>query len=461
MASPVATAAGRVIDRQANGEAAGEGHLGDSGELKRGSDQGFAGLSTHMRQVQRPAVLPCLSSRTLPHPSFYSLYVAMGSVHGARNRSGHPNRQPVPAMCPADFYYTDPMLPPGSRICNTMSQLEVLECCQLNTPPPIMSACQAPPPGPNPFSSTPHPVRQLGQPTWDRKWRPRETPQSVGSRRIGIVQLNPEEDQAVTSLLRLHYDQFPVERNAGEPVLSPLQDKIPLGDSTVYPDSECGANDLPRTPTDATLFPAAESCTSGGHSEEEMEAVHALLELEGRGLCYPLEEGPGRSAPESPEEFGDGDTSEPGNGESIFFAAHLPREPDSLPAGCPELEDWPVTSDQLAAGVWGSLGRESGDASQPDPSLSLALDGRAGAGEGDVVKERSKVASVAGVQPAQCQPVLESLPGLQPYQVEGLTAGEGWNEREEEFRGLEGGRSQALPDLCLFSDWQGSLGQTV
>nr|XP_015196199.1 PREDICTED: histone deacetylase complex subunit SAP25 isoform X5 [Lepisosteus oculatus] len=124
MASPVATAAGRVIDRQANGEAAGEGHLGDSGELKRGSDQGFAGLSTHMRQVQRPAVLPCLSSRTLPHPSFYSLYVAMGSVHGARNRSGHPNRQPVPAMCPADFYYTDPMLPPGSRICNTMSQLE-------------------------------------------------------------------------------------------------------------------------------------------------------------------------------------------------------------------------------------------------------------------------------------------------------------------------------------------------
>lgn len=78
--------------------------------------------------------------------------------------------------------------------------LQVLDCFQLNTPPPVMTVCPAPPNCPDPFRSGPHPHRDLGSsvcrmPSNCLHLQPSHV----------VVQLTQEEDQAITNLLKLHY----------------------------------------------------------------------------------------------------------------------------------------------------------------------------------------------------------------------------------------------------------------
>ncbi|KAL4631471.1 hypothetical protein GN956_G15512 [Arapaima gigas] len=162
-------------------------------------------------QIKTPQgpVLPNFSSRTLHHPSFQSFYVAVGSVQCSREALRQ--RQvgfPVPAMIPSDYFYVDPAQAPGQRISNSVSQLEVFECCQLNTPRPIMSTGVAPSFHTDPFRREPHLVRDLGSQTrsWDPTCPPTPSASPLALReRIEVIQLSMEEDQAITNLLKLHY----------------------------------------------------------------------------------------------------------------------------------------------------------------------------------------------------------------------------------------------------------------
>ncbi|XP_015234981.1 PREDICTED: uncharacterized protein LOC107087757 [Cyprinodon variegatus] len=104
-------------------------------------------------------------------------------------------------MCPEELFYTDPTLPCGKRIYN---EKVVFKCTQLNTPPPIMSACVAPPNHPDPFRAGPHPIYNLGTPDWSTgSIRPRVQPRFV------IIQLSQQEDQVITDLLTLHHQEAP------------------------------------------------------------------------------------------------------------------------------------------------------------------------------------------------------------------------------------------------------------
>ncbi|XP_034712266.1 uncharacterized protein LOC117934597 isoform X2 [Etheostoma cragini] len=142
-------------------------------------------------RCMRPTVPP-LSNRTLHHPSFLPVYMATESHHHTdwNNQTVHP-------IIPAEFFYTDPTTSCGRRIPNKVS-----DCFQLNTPPPVMSACPAPPTRPDPFRSEAHPTRDLGSLTLKRKTiHPPVQPSRV------ILQLTQEEDQAITNLLKLHHQQ--------------------------------------------------------------------------------------------------------------------------------------------------------------------------------------------------------------------------------------------------------------
>lgn len=86
-----------------------------------------------------------------------------------------------------------------------MSLLQVLECLQLNTPPPVMSSCIAPPVCPDPFRSAPHHSRDLGSPTL--KVNPLLPPVQLCQ---VVIQLTQEEDQAITNLLKLHHKEPPL-----------------------------------------------------------------------------------------------------------------------------------------------------------------------------------------------------------------------------------------------------------
>ncbi|XP_063757359.1 histone deacetylase complex subunit SAP25-like [Eleginops maclovinus] len=108
--------------------------------------------------LQRPRqhTLPPFSNRTLNHPSFMPVYMAAGLAHqdGDCSQTVHP-------LGPEDFFYSDPNVTCG-RIPNVVSDLKVFECFKLNTPPPLMSACPAPPPCPDPFRFGTNPTRNLG-----------------------------------------------------------------------------------------------------------------------------------------------------------------------------------------------------------------------------------------------------------------------------------------------------------
>ncbi|KAG8006157.1 hypothetical protein GBF38_005335 [Nibea albiflora] len=96
------------------------------------------------RSKQRATTtLPPISNRTLHHPSFMPLYVASDFVHHHNLRTVHP-------IIPAEFFYTDPTASSERRIPNLVTEL-----------------------GPNQV----------------------------------VLQLSQEEDQAITNLLKLHYQQ--------------------------------------------------------------------------------------------------------------------------------------------------------------------------------------------------------------------------------------------------------------
>ncbi|XP_023688295.2 uncharacterized protein [Paramormyrops kingsleyae] len=157
----------------------------------------------------RPLVFPDASSRTLQHPSFVSLYMAVGSMQcGWRARS---RSFPAPAMIPSDFFYNDPLQAPGHRIPNNVAQLEVFECCQLNTPAPIMSASITPPIRADPFRTEPRLIRDLGSQVWawDHLCAPQTSTLGPTLRpRREVIQLSAEEDQAITNLLKLRHDSI-------------------------------------------------------------------------------------------------------------------------------------------------------------------------------------------------------------------------------------------------------------
>ncbi|XP_008281069.1 zona pellucida protein AX 4 [Stegastes partitus] len=156
------------------------------------------------RYIKTPTktVLPSISNRTLRHPSFLPLYAAAGFTHQRQSdiHTIHP-------LIPAEIFYTDPGLPRGRRIPNLPSGLRVFDCSRLNTPPPIMSACPVPPNRPDPFRSGPHPTRDLGSSTW-RIHSTDSLPRRV------VIQLTQEEDQAITNLLKLHYQESPQREEA-------------------------------------------------------------------------------------------------------------------------------------------------------------------------------------------------------------------------------------------------------
>ncbi|KAK9524754.1 hypothetical protein VZT92_017122 [Zoarces viviparus] len=148
----------------------------------------------------RQPTLPSFSSRTLHHPSFMPIYMAPGFAGHRTDCSV----QKILPISPAEFFYTDPMS--CERVPNIVTDLPVFDCFQLNTPPPVMSAVPAPPSRPDPFrSEPPHPTRDLGSLTLkaNTPHLPAQQPCRV------IAELTQDEEQAITNLLKLHYQEGP------------------------------------------------------------------------------------------------------------------------------------------------------------------------------------------------------------------------------------------------------------
>lgn len=82
---------------------------------------------------------------------------------------------------------------------------QVSECFRLNTPPPIMSSCIAPPIRADPFRSVLHHSRDLGSSTV--KVNPLLVPPAQLCQ--VVVQLTQDEDQAISNLLKLHHQEAP------------------------------------------------------------------------------------------------------------------------------------------------------------------------------------------------------------------------------------------------------------
>lgn len=144
--------------------------------------------------VKKQKVQPPVSNRTLYHPSFMSLY----TNPGVRQCCG--DNQTVHPMTPQEFYYTDPTMRCGTRIPNHVQELKEFDCFQLNTPPPIMSACPAPENRPDPFRTVQYLTRNLGSPCSETG-----TLLLPRKRMWMVVQLTQEEDQAITNMLTLHH----------------------------------------------------------------------------------------------------------------------------------------------------------------------------------------------------------------------------------------------------------------
>ncbi|XP_021178364.2 uncharacterized protein LOC105934633 [Fundulus heteroclitus] len=143
--------------------------------------------------VRQTVLLP-ISNRTLQQPSFLPHYAPAGF---------HPHFHGYP-MTPADLRYTSPTLPCGRRVYNGLGGKMVFNCCQLNTPLPVMSACVAPPNRPDPFRAGPYPTYSLGSTSWTMQ----SLPPAQEQPRL-IVQLTQQEDQAITNLLELHHQEAP------------------------------------------------------------------------------------------------------------------------------------------------------------------------------------------------------------------------------------------------------------
>ncbi|XP_069071751.1 histone deacetylase complex subunit SAP25 isoform X2 [Pleurodeles waltl] len=94
------------------------------------------------------------SNRTFSHPSFQSYYTAVALWNFGAKENGpckDPTRpatdgnikQPVLPIDTSDFFFTDPLLPPGHRVYNCLSSRsqQIFKNFRLETPPPIMSVC--------------------------------------------------------------------------------------------------------------------------------------------------------------------------------------------------------------------------------------------------------------------------------------------------------------------------------
>ncbi|XP_074479534.1 uncharacterized protein LOC141760545 [Sebastes fasciatus] len=229
------------------------------------------------RHDRQPS-LPPFSSRTLHHPSFLPLYLTAGF---GRHHTDLSN-QTVHPIIPAEFFYTDPTMSCGRRVPNIVSDLRVFDCFQLNTPPPVMSTCLAPPTRPDPFRSAPHPTRDLGSLTV--KINPLLRPPVQPSRIV--LQLTQEEDQVITNLLKLHHQEEPVRSDdtltASQMDLNP----IPFLHPELMASASAGEAYEPffcsdvRYPREASLQLQQGRCWS----DTELEAANTLLS------CFSLTE---------------------------------------------------------------------------------------------------------------------------------------------------------------------------
>ncbi|XP_041739981.1 uncharacterized protein LOC121572122 [Coregonus clupeaformis] len=224
---------------------------------------GSSGKVNSPRQV----VLPPFSNRTLHHPSFLPLYMA---AMGSAQYPWRPHQQPVPVMTPSEFFYTDPTMHRGRRVPNIVTELQVFECFQLNTPRPIMSSCPAPLVRPDPFRTQPHPTRDLGGHTWRRDHphlpiTPRPRPLAPRPRERGqsraVIQLTLEEDQAITNLLKLHHQE-------------PVHPEVTTAVTSTQVDCPEGTSPVDHTSTLSQLSVGQFIPTSNPSPAEEMGLFH-------------------------------------------------------------------------------------------------------------------------------------------------------------------------------------------
>lgn len=116
---------------------------------------------------------------------------------------------------------------------------QVSECFRLNTPPPIMSTCISTPIHADPFRSALHHSRDLGSSTV--KVNPLVVPPAQLCQ--VVVQLTKDEDQAITNLLKLHYQEPPpcsetTDTSLKYPLSSPVQHQSTDPDSGVLEATE-------------------------------------------------------------------------------------------------------------------------------------------------------------------------------------------------------------------------------
>ncbi|TDG99730.1 hypothetical protein EPR50_G00197120 [Perca flavescens] len=220
----------------------------------------------HRVRCRQPTVPP-FSNRTLHHPSFLPVYMATEFAHHRTDC----NNQTVHPITPAEFFYTDPTMSCGRRIPNMVSELRVSDCFQLNTPPPVMSACPAPPTRPDPFRSEPHPTRDLGSLTFKiNTLHPPVQPSCV------ILQLTQEEDQAITNLLKLHHQQ-PIQSDETLAALQMVSSSVELNPiSFLHPDlmDSTSAEEVYKPFCSDEQYPRQQGRS---WSDTELEAANTLL----------------------------------------------------------------------------------------------------------------------------------------------------------------------------------------
>ncbi|XP_072259120.1 histone deacetylase complex subunit SAP25 [Pyxicephalus adspersus] len=81
-------------------------------------------------------------TRTLCHPSFEAYYNAVATLQNRETQQMQIQRERGFFINSAEYFYTDPLLPPGHRVYNCLSPASnnVFENFGLVTPPPIMSS---------------------------------------------------------------------------------------------------------------------------------------------------------------------------------------------------------------------------------------------------------------------------------------------------------------------------------
>ncbi|XP_043933234.1 histone deacetylase complex subunit SAP25 isoform X2 [Protopterus annectens] len=103
--------------------------------------------SERLLQVGYSSAVGAFCTRTVSHPSFYPYYTALSAPRSPSSTEQEVTRrtQAVPVISHHDFYYVDPLLPAGHRVCNHLSQnyYKVFGGFHLNTPQPIMSVCES------------------------------------------------------------------------------------------------------------------------------------------------------------------------------------------------------------------------------------------------------------------------------------------------------------------------------